>query len=84
MVDKISGLEVGVHLTHEGQGVPDLGQMELKICKASAGDYDQPLGPDLRDSQAVNILDVNGCKEPLVSSLGDVEKNRLPRLEKKV
>ena len=90
MVDKNSGQEVGVLLINEGQGVPDLGQVELKICKAMAGDDEQTLVPDLEDLRAAKPFDVNGNKEKAVtlnpqkvSSLTDPEKFKLPILTEK-
>ena len=67
MVEKTSGQEVGVLLIPEGQAVPDLGQVELKICKAKAGGDEQILVAEVEDSGAANPLDVNGNKEKSVS-----------------
>eukprot|EP00092_Neocalanus_flemingeri_P032009 GFUD01034790.1.p2 GENE.GFUD01034790.1~~GFUD01034790.1.p2 ORF type:complete len:228 (-),score=73.86 GFUD01034790.1:56-739(-) len=58
MVDKISGQKVGV-LVCEGHEVPDLEQMELKICPAGTVEQKWPVGGDPFIGKR---LDINGNK----------------------
>ena len=91
MVDKTSGQEVGVLIIPEGQAVPDLGQVELRICEPNAGHDEQILVAHVEDSGAANpLVDVTGEKEKSVtrdsqkvSCLNVHEKCQLPRFMKK-
>ena len=47
--------------------MPDLRQVELKICRAKTGDDEEILVADVEDSGAANPLDVNGNNEKSLS-----------------